>query len=1061
MKHLLLLALAAASLLAQSTGQINGAVYDSSGAAVAGASVRGVNHLTGLVFTATSDDNGRFILPRLPIGDYQVEVTRDGFRPFKSPSFRLDAEATRQVEAKLELGQLSEAITVGGSVSVVETVGATIKETVDERRITELPLNGRNALQLVRLVPGAVSSGGNNGLGQNEGISVNGARGTANNYLLDGGDNNDPQLNTASLIPNPDALEEFSIQTNNFSAEFGRNSGAIINATTKSRTNEFHGSAYEFLRNDALDSRAFFGLQKGKLRRNQFGGSIGGPIVKNRTFFFASYEGLRERQAATFSGLVTATPAQRAGDFSALARRPTDPNANNAPFPNATIPASRIDPAALAFLDKLQVPLPNSSGNRYVWNRPANENADQIIARVDHVLKPSQRISGRVFQSASAANNTAGLPVLRAQNAFDNWNIQGQHTWTLSPSLLAVGQFTGNQTKIDRGPLPVGSGEGVSYKDLGINVGRGAPESSGLTLVPHYRGQGTGYWNLNQDNLVTIDRRTYQGTYNLSWIRGRHQLKFGGEIRYSYSDRVTGNGIDPQFNFDGRFANEPFADFLLGRPFNFMQGSLRINQNANCSPSLFVQDDIKLTSNLNFSLGLRWEPYLPFYAKNDELTVFRPGQKSTVYPTGPTGLLYVGDAGVQRGGTRTDWNNLAPRAGLAWRPGGSTKTSVRLGYGIFFDSPRFHQLSHFVNSPPFSFQTTINQPFSLSDPYRGQQNPFPYAPPATQAERAAYRFLLPVTVGLSIDPNLATAYLQQWNVNVQRELASEFTVTAAYIGSKGTKLPMRVEENPARFGPGATTANINARRIYAPAFQSITNYQSIINSSYNSLQLTLNKRFSKGYTILASYTYGRSLDMSSLEVDGFNGQNPFDIGADKALSDFDVRQRFVASFLWDLPGPKTGIAKWILGGWQTNGIFTSQTGTPVNVVSGSDRALTGTGTQRANLVGNPYLASGRSRDEQMAAYFDAAAFAIPALGTFGNFGRNVLIGPGSYNLDFALFKGFRFTERQELQYRWEMFNAFNHANLGNPRSNIGAVRPGQIDTTSGPRIMQMGLRFVF
>jgi len=450
MKHLLLLALAAASLLAQSTGQINGAVYDSSGAAVAGASVRGVNHLTGLVFTATSDDNGRFILPRLPIGDYQVEVTRDGFRPFKSPSFRLDAEATRQVEAKLELGQLSEAITVGGSVSVVETVGATIKETVDERRITELPLNGRNALQLVRLVPGAVSSGGNNGLGQNEGISVNGARGTANNYLLDGGDNNDPQLNTASLIPNPDALEEFSIQTNNFSAEFGRNSGAIINATTKSRTNEFHGSAYEFLRNDALDSRAFFGLQKGKLRRNQFGGSIGGPIVKNRTFFFASYEGLRERQAATFSGLVTATPAQRAGDFSALARRPTDPNANNAPFPNATIPASRIDPAALAFLDKLQVPLPNSSGNRYVWNRPANENADQIIARVDHVLKPSQRISGRVFQSASAANNTAGLPVLRAQNAFDNWNIQGQHTWTLSPSLLAVGQFTGNQTKIAR-----------------------------------------------------------------------------------------------------------------------------------------------------------------------------------------------------------------------------------------------------------------------------------------------------------------------------------------------------------------------------------------------------------------------------------------------------------------------------------------------------------------------------------------------------------------------------------------------------------------------------------
>jgi len=441
--------------------------------------------------------------------------------------------------------------------------------------------------------------------------------------------------------------------------------------------------------------------------------------------------------------------------------------------------------------------------------------------------------------------------------------------------------------------------------------------------------------------------------------------------------------------------------------------------------------------------------------------VFRPGQQSTVYPSAPNGLLYVGDAGVQRGGTDTDWNNLAPRASLAWRPRGSTKTSVRVGYGIFYDTPRFHMLSHFVNSPPFSYQTTINQPASFSDPYRGVVNPFPYSPPATDAERAAYRFLLPVTVGLSIDPDLATAYLQQWNVNVQRELAADFTVTAAYIGSKGTKLPMRTESNPALFAPGATTGNINARRIFAPTYQSILNYQSIVNSSYNSLQLTLNKRFSKGYTILASYTFGRSLDMSSLEVDGFNGQNPLNIGADKGLSDYDVRQRFVASFLWELPGPTTGFAKWIIGGWQANGIVSAQSGTPINIVSGSDRALQGTGTQRANLVGDPYLPSGRSRDEQMAAYFNASAFAIPALGTFGNFGRNVLIGPGSYILDFALFKAFRFTERKELQFRWEMFNALNHANLNNPRSNIGAVRPGQIDGTSGPRIMQMGLRFVF
>ena len=1052
-----LLPLCVCLLNAQSAGVITGLVQDNTAAVIPAAQVRAINELTGLTLSAQSDEQGRFIFPQLPVGNYRVEVTREGFRPFRSESFRLDADATRQVIAKLELGQITEAITVGGTISQVETVGATIKEIVDERRITELPLNGRNALQLVRLVPGAVSSGGNNGLGQNDGISVNGARGTANNYLLDGGDNNDPQLNTAALIPNPDALEEFSVQTNNFSAEYGRNSGAIINAVTKSGTNEFHGSLYEFVRNDIMDARSFFAIQKGKLRRNQFGGSFGGPIIKNRTFFFGSYEGLRERVAATFSGLVVPTAAERSGNFTG--RNILDPNNANQPFPGGIVPASRFDPASVNFLDKLQVPLPNSAGNRFIFNSPRESDANQVIGRADHLIGARQRVSARVFQSSSFEANTAGLPILRAQNSFDNWNVQGQHTWTLSSSLLGVGQFTGNQTKITRGPLPFGTPEGINYSDLGVRVNRGAPGD--LNGPPHYRGQVTGFWNLNQDNLVTIDRRTYQGTYTLSWIRGAHSVKFGGEYRYTFSDRNTGNGVDPQFNFDGRYTSFSFADFLIGRPFQFTQGSLRINKNANHAPSLFAQDDWKLTQNLTLSLGIRWEPYLPFYAKNDELTVFRPGQRSSVFPAAPAGLLYVGDSGVQRGGTDTDWNNLAPRASLAWRPFGSTKTSVRMGYGIFYDTPRFHMLSHFVNSPPFSYQITVNQPRSFSDPYAGIVNPFPYTPPSTAQERAAYRFLLPVVVGLTVDPDLATAYLQQWNVNVQREISRDFTLTAAYIGSKGTKLPMRMELNPALWAPNATTANINQRRVHGTSFASIINYASIVNSSYNSFQLTLNKRFSKGYTILASYTYGRSLDMSSLEVDGFNGQNPFDLGADKGLSDYDVRQRFVGSFLWEIPGPTKGFTRWILGGWQANGIVTAQTGTPFNVVSGSDRALQGTGTQRANLVGNPYLPSGRSRDEQMAAYFNPAAFALPPLGTFGNFGRNVLIGPGNYNLDFALFKVFSFAEKKQLQYRWEMFNALNHANLLNPRANVSAVRLGAIDNTSAPRIMQMGLRFVF
>jgi len=377
---------------------------------------------------------------------------------------------------------------------------------------------------------------------------------------------------------------------------------------------------------------------------------------------------------------------------------------------------------------------------------PMEQDPNPYLGRAAHQLNSAQRLTGRVFYSKSFESNTAGLPVLHAENSFNSYNIQGQHTWTISPGLLGSGQFTANQTKITRGPLPVGPGDGIGFADLGVKINRGAPETAGLKLVPLYRGAVNGYWNLAQDNLVTIDRRTYQATYSLSWIRGRHQIKFGGEYRYSFSDRVTGNGIDPQFTFDGRFSNESFADFLLGRPSAMTQGSLRLNRNANHAPSFYFQDDIKLTKNLTLSTGMRWEPYLPFYATNDELTVFRPGQQSKVFPSAPAGLLYVGDPGVQRRRTETDWNNMASRLVLAWRPGGSTKTSVRAGYGVFFDSPRFHMLSHFVNSPPYSFQTTINQPASFSDPYRGITNPFPYTPPSTPEERARYRFSLPVTV---------------------------------------------------------------------------------------------------------------------------------------------------------------------------------------------------------------------------------------------------------------------------------------------------------------------------
>jgi outer membrane receptor protein involved in Fe transport len=1059
-RALAILLASAIPVLAQSNGHILGSVQDTSGAVVPAAAVRAVNTRTGLEFAADSDAAGRFNFPRLPVGDYRVEASKEGFRKFVSEAFRLDADQSREVSVRLDVGATSESVTVTGAVAQVNTVSATIGEVVDEKRIAELPLNGRNPLQLVLLVPGAVSAPGGGNLNRNDGIAVNGGRGTSTNYMLDGGDNNDPQQNVAAVVPNPDALEEFSVQTNNFSAEYGRNSGAVVNAVTKSGTNRLHGSLWEFVRNDAFDSRSFFGITKSKLRRNQFGAAVGGPVVRNKAFFFGSYEGVRQRTGTTRSNLVVPTAAERQGDFSSSSARPRDPLTNQ-PFPDARIPAARFDAASLKFMQVLAVPEANSAGNRYIFNPPETTDSDQLLGRGDYALTDRQRLSGRFFRTTAQDLAAAGLPVLQSEVAFRTWNVTGQHTWTVSPALLLVSQYTWNQSLIDRGPLPFGSDAGIGYRDLGVNVNRGGTDALGKALVPHYRGQVNGFWNLNQDNLVLIDRPTHQLLENATWTRGGHLLKFGGEYRWSKSDRVTANGIDPQFNFNGQFTGSPFADFLIGRPLNFTQGSVRINQIRAQTFSLYLQDDWRLTPRLTVNLGIRYEPQFPFYSAANELTLFRPGQQSRVFPSAPAGLVYQDDTGVPRGGTGSDTNNLAPRIGFAFSPAAGGKTSIRGAYGFFYDIPRFHELSHFVNSPPYSLQITLNQPRSFSDPYAGQVNPFPYAPPATDADRAAYQFLRPVVVGLSVDPFFAAPYVQQWNLNIQRELLPGYVFTAGYLGSKGTRLPIRRELNPAIFRAGATVGNINARRIFAPNYASIISYENVINSTYNALQLTMNKRFSGGFTLLASYNWSKSIDGMSIDVDGFNGQDTLNMRPDKALSDFDVRHRMVASFLWEIPGPAAGVGKWVLGGWQTNGIFVAQAGRPFTVTSGRDVALSGTGTQRPNLTGDPNLDTGRSRDELMALYFDPSKFALPEAGLYGSAGRNLMVGPGNWNLDFALFKRFPIRERAQVQLRWEMFNAFNHANLNNPRSNITAVRPGQIDTTSGPRIMQLGLRATF
>ena len=1053
---LLIVLLSPGHVFAQSTAEIRGVVQDQSGAVLPGVTTTAINELTGLERTTTSDEGGRFNIPRLPVGSYRVEATVQGFRKFATAPFRLDVEDIRQVTIVMEVGAVEEGITVTGTSATVETVGGTLSQIVDERRIRELPLNGRDPLQLQLLLPGVVVGNGATTMQQQGGISVHGLRGISNNYMLDSGDNNDVLGGVAAIVPNPDALEEFTVQTSNFGAQYGRNMGAVINAVTKSGTNQFHGSGYDFTRNDALDAKQFFALQKGELKRYQYGGTTGGPIKHDRAFFFVAYQGLNEDKGDSRSNLNVPTAAERSGDFSLSSIKPRDPLTGQL-FPNNQIPLNRFDPAIINFMNAL-VPMPNSPNGRYIYNAPQTRDGWQVMGRVDQQLTPQQRLFGRVFydtnDTINTANSTAAgsLPLLHAQVSFKTWNAAVNHTHIISSNLLNSAQFTYAKTDLFRGPLPVG--DDLNYQKLGVKVNY-ATADPGVKLATMWRGGVSGYWDMNQDAYEPDDRPVVQLKDDVGYTRSGHVLKFGGEYRWAANNRTAANNNDPVFSFNGQYTGSPLADFLLGKAANVQQFSVRHNKGRAQTFAAYAQDEWEIRSRLTLSLGLRWEPFFAFYEVDQPQPVFRPGQQSSVLPSAPLGLLYAGDPGIPRGGHPTLWANVAPRLAVAWSV--DRKTSVRAAYGKFYDTARFFNFPKtLVFTPPYSVSRTTND-VQFSDPYAGKDNPFPYLPPQTAQELANYQFLRPVRV-TSYPPDFSSGYARQWNVSMQRELIGNLVVSAAYIGTRADDLPTTRQINPSVYVPGATLATRQQNRLY-PEFESISSFDPIGRSRYNGLELTVNKRFSRGYSILASYTLSKAKDNTSSD-DGFNGQDQLNPDDNWGLADTDQRHRFVTSFVWELPSPETGTAKAVLGGWQFNGIVTLSSGTPFTISSGRDAALN-FNTTRANVIGDPNLPTDRPQDQLIQMYFNPAAFAIPATGTLGNSPRNSLIGPGSKNVDLSLFKMVRITQRVGVQVRLEAFNAFNFVNFGNPRSNIGAANPGRIDTAGDARIMQVGFRMTF
>src|SRR5450432_2371132 len=1119
-----ILLLAAAPLFAQQiTGSIRGNVADSTGAVVAGATVTARQVETGLARTATTGRSGDYLLLELPVGHYALEVTAKGFQKYLQEGITLNVNETATVLVHLAVGAETQQVQVRADAELVQTTVSSLGEVVEEREILDLPLDGRDFSKLgllqpgvVPLTPGLLEAGGPARQGQ--AYAVDGQRPESNNFLIDGADNTNAVDAGFVLRPPIDSIAEFRILTHNANAEFGRSTGSTTNIITRSGTNQYHGALWEFLRNDAMDSSDYFTRTVQPLKQNQFGGTFGGPIVKDKTFFFGYYEGFRNRQGKSVPATVPSL-AERGGDFGQLCTsNPNDafvggictdqtthaPDFNGqllnfamgpAPVPIPNNQLSTIDPTAMQVLPLF--PKPNNGPNGFIATQTLSQTNDQFGLRLDQYLTTADTLNFRyMFSSGPTTDplspvgaNVPGFPVGEDDRAQ---NFVAQETHIFSPTTVGVlrASFLRNKFLLDQ---HINQTPGSTY---GFQYAPTLPEAAGPPFI-----QVSGYSSVGDP--ITGPRNTFQNTYDfsgsLSWIHGPHEVKFGGGLRFDQINALQGIATNGFFVFAPFPYSDGFASFLSGEPVVFLQGGGNFDRHIrDRAVNLFAQDTYKVTSRLTLNYGLRYELPFPSTETNNEVNLFVPGAQSKVIPNAPQGLLYPGDEGVPAGLIPTQKTAFAPRVGWAWDPFGAGKTVVSSAYGIFYEpyyTGEGGPLQDPISSPPYL--KTIQQGFPINS----------FADPFYMSDPFGPAFPHPMTL-LVVSPNLHLPYAQDWNLNVQQSLGANWLLQLGYVGTNGVRLPRFIEGNPAIYVPGldttssgcsvanpcpiSTSSNANQRRLYSGCtladppgsciYGSVGEIASIANSSYNALEASLRKRFSHGLSFLASYTWSHSIDdVSSFNITGSASQpvagendlaqDPFNLAAERGPSMFDARHRFVLSYQWSIPYLQNN-STWyghVLGNWQLNGILTAMSGTPFTVFDSNDVSLqgqapeiSGFSSNRPNVTGNP-----NSGPHTAARWFNVKAFQPivqdpnSPVQQFGNEGRNSVEGPGYVNWDFSAFKNIRLTESKELQFRGELFNVLNHINFRLPVSDIESANFGEIQSDVSPRVIQVALKFLF
>ncbi|MGB8063125.1 MAG: carboxypeptidase regulatory-like domain-containing protein [Candidatus Sulfotelmatobacter sp.] len=1247
-------------LLAQGTGgRILGRVADPSGAVLGQVKVAATNDATGVGHDALTNDSGDYVFPDLPVGTYSLTFDLTGFKKSVRHGIALDVNQVITLNMTMQLGAAQEVVDVTSEAPLVDTTSTQLGAVVNNRSVNELPLNARDTYQFLQLQPGVQSQLGSSGStfygsGDAGAVSVNGGRGRSNNFSVNGGDANDAFVNLPTVQPTPDAIEEFRVISNTFDAEYGRNSGAVVNVITKSGTNQWHGDIYEYFRNTVLNAQGYFNTVKPQENQNQFGGTFGGPLKKDRTFFFTSYEGRRVRQGISGQTVLVPTPQERTGDFSgqaafgggiadAFAAQALDgrPNCDSSlglaqggiysmyttggysstnplpwanVFPTNVIPAGCQDPVAVDLLRF--VPGANRSDGSYQAVPVSSERQDQFTVRIDHHINDHQNFSFYYYYTddnqlqpfydfqASGAN----IPGFGAKVGSRYQQYNPSHTWTISNSLVNEARFTYMREGQLTFQHPQNTGSiysscssaaaqavcfnGTSDSSVGSNsiVGQlGTNPQYGITTgLPSDRtgvpfvgvAGGFAIGNGWEGELPQVGN-SFMWADNLTWVKGSHTAKFGVDVRRDRFDQTLYYNVSGDYSFNSTtensvYSSDNYPGYLLGLDDSYSQGSAQRENVRTTGFYLFAQDSWKINPSLTLNYGLRWELDTPLTDVLHHVQTFRPGQNSTVYPcqltageqasfgvstcadagVEPTGLVVPGDQGVQAGLTQTYYKAFAPRIGIAYSPnftngalgkifGSNGKTSIRSGWGLFYNPMEQLVLEQFGAEPPFGGSTYLPATF-LNTPFIAQSgtvNPNPFngilsPAPGTAQDWSSFR---PMLLYGDFQPHMRTQYTAQYNLTIQRELARDIVMQLGYVGSQGHRLLashdinaanpqtcldiMAIAANnaanvqsygaPGNCGPfaednqysvtlpasngtllpngfhlpnGTTvqaagqTLNLVGLRPYSspncdptmpaftagsgcpidgvPVFTNIFAEDTIAPSSYNSLQASLEKRFSHGVQLQAAYTFSKSLDWASSFEETVN---PFNYKASRALSLFNSAQRFVVNYVWDLPVRKySGFAGRALDDWQLSGIIQLQTGFPIRIQTQDDNELISSlfflGAGAPQLTGPLQILNPKTNGGQ---YLNASQFSDPTLGTFATTPRSICCGPGENQWDITVSKKIALSEARYFQFRADIFNLFNKTQFYNPDGNFSDTTFGLIQQARDPRLVQFALKFYF